>query len=188
MIQMIMEEPVFHQLRTLEQLGYNVFCLLRDTFGILGYTVTVYTQADKYSTEFVDQRIEAFLEMFNNILKETSEDDLDNVKEAVIKLKQCADIHLKEEVDRNWTEIISGDYMFDKIEKELNVIEHIKIDELREWMRSHTLNGSNFRKLSVQVVGTTSSADTDTENNKDTKANATDCKCVNFASYCVSRC
>ncbi|XP_043528977.1 nardilysin-like [Frieseomelitta varia] len=171
---MIMEEPVFNQLRTLEQLGYNVFCLLKDTFGILGYTVTVYTQADKYSTEFVDQRIEAFLEMFNNILKETSEDDLDSVKEAVIKLKQCADIHLKEEVDRNWTEIISGDYMFDKIEKELNMIEHIKIDELREWMRSHTLNGSNFRKLSVQVVGTANSADTDTENNKDIEANATD--------------
>ncbi|XP_017752516.1 PREDICTED: nardilysin-like isoform X2 [Eufriesea mexicana] len=163
---MIMEEPLFNQLRTQEQLGYNVFCLLRDTFGILGYSITVYTQADKYSTEHVDSRIEAFLEMFNNILKETSEKDLDSVKEAVITLKQCADIHLKEEVDRNWSEIITGDYMFERIENELNMIEHIKIDELREWIKSHTINGSNFRKLSVHVVGSDKSSDTQNNGNE----------------------
>ncbi|XP_003401691.1 nardilysin isoform X1 [Bombus terrestris] len=168
----IMEEPVFNQLRTLEQLGYNVFCLLRDTFGILGYTVTVYTQADKYSTEYVDNRIEAFLGMFNNILKEMSEKELDSVKETMIKLKWCADIHLKEEVNRNWSEIESGDYMFDRIEKELSVIECIKIDELREWMKSHTFNGSNFRKLSVHVVGTAKSSDTENNEGVETSANA----------------
>lgn len=180
-----MEEPVFNQLRTLEQLGYNVFCLLRDTFGILGYTVTVYTQADKYSTEYVDNRIEAFLTMFNNILKEMSEKELDGVKEAVIKLKRCADIHLKEEVDRNWSEIESGDYMFDRIEKELSVIEYIKIDELREWMKSHTFNGSNFRKLSVHVVGTAKSSDTENNKGVETSANAVNCKCTDFVLYYI---
>lgn len=164
---MYMEEPLFNQLRTQEQLGYNVFCLLRDTFGILGYSITVYTQADKYSTEHVDNRIEAFLTMFNNMLQGILEKDLDSIKEAVIKLKQCADIHLKEEVDRNWSEIITGDYMFDRIENELSMIEHITIDELREWMQSHTINGNNFRKLSVHVIGSAKS--TDMENNEGIK-------------------
>ncbi|XP_029044201.2 nardilysin [Osmia bicornis bicornis] len=154
LIIMIMEEPLFNQLRTLETLGYDVFCLLRDTFGILGYSITVHTQADKFSTEHAANRIEAFLQMFNDILKEMSDEDLESIKEALTKQKLCDDVQLKEEVNRNWPEIVSGNYMFDRIEKELLMIEQITIEELREWMISHTLNGKNLRKLSVHVVGT----------------------------------
>ncbi|XP_053986881.1 nardilysin-like isoform X2 [Hylaeus volcanicus] len=164
---MIMEEPLFNQLRTQEQLCYDVFCLMSDASSILGYTITVFTQVDKYSTEHVDQRIEAFLRAFNEILKETTEKDFKSIKEALIKQKQCADIHLREELDRNWPEITTGDYMFDRIENELITIESIKIDQLREWMNAHTINGSNLRKLSVHVIGTPKS--TDKENNKDVK-------------------
>ncbi|KAG7214075.1 hypothetical protein KM043_001439 [Ampulex compressa] len=165
---MIMEEPLFNQLRTLEQLGYNVFCLTRSTYGILGYSISVYTQADKYTTDHVDERIESFLGSFNKILKETSEKELDSVKDALIKLKQCADIHLKEEVNRNWAEITNGTYMFDHVERELVAIEDIGINELRDWMKSHTLEGSNLKKLSVQVIGTVpKDKDKDTEKEKD---------------------
>ncbi|XP_017794015.1 PREDICTED: nardilysin-like [Habropoda laboriosa] len=156
---LLMEEPLFNQLRTQEQLGYDVSCTPKNTYGILGYSIMVCTQADKYTTEHVDNRIEAFLEMFNNILKEITEKDFDRIKETLIKLKQHADIHLKEEVDRNWLEIIFDDYMFDRIEKQLQMIEHIKIDELREWLNSHAVGGSNFRKLSIQIVGTPTNTD-----------------------------
>ncbi|KAF7385820.1 hypothetical protein HZH66_011662 [Vespula vulgaris] len=151
---MIMEEPLFNQLRTQEQLGYDVSCLMRNTYGILGYSITVYTQADKHSTEHVDNRIEKFLKSFNKVLKETSEKDLESIKEALTKIKQCADIHLKEEVDRNWSEITNCDYIFDRLEKEIIAIDGIKIEELRNWMASHTINGDNLRKLSVHIIGT----------------------------------
>ncbi|XP_071572686.1 nardilysin [Temnothorax nylanderi] len=151
---MIMEEPLFHRLRTQEQLGYLVFCNLLDINGILGYSITVHTQADKYTTEHVDQRIEEFLKSFNKILEDFSEEELDDVKEALRKLKQCADIDLEEEVSRNWTEITKWRYMFDRLEREVLAIKNITINWLREWSAMHTLNGSNFRKLSVHVVGT----------------------------------
>ncbi|XP_018360056.1 PREDICTED: nardilysin-like isoform X1 [Trachymyrmex cornetzi] len=151
---MIMEEPLFNRLRTQEQLGYDVSCVLRDVNGILGYSITVHTQADKYTTEHVDQRIEEFLKSFNKILEEFSEEELDDAKEALRKLKQCADIDLEEEVNRNWHEITHWRYMFDRLEREVLAIKDIKINELREWSAKHTLNGSNFRKLSVHVVGT----------------------------------
>lgn len=151
--QMIMEEPLFNQLRTQEQLGYNVFCLLRDTFGILGYSVTACVQADKYTTEHVDKRIEAFLKSFKKMLNEMSEKELLSVKEALTKVKQCADIHLKEELDKNWAEITSGEYVFDRLQREVDAIGEITIEELRKWMEDHTIGGSNLRKLSVQIVG-----------------------------------
>lgn len=43
-----MEEPLFDVLRTKEQLGYSVFNMMRYTFGVLGYSVTVNCQADKF--------------------------------------------------------------------------------------------------------------------------------------------
>ncbi|KAK2589280.1 hypothetical protein KPH14_007833 [Odynerus spinipes] len=155
---MIMEEPLFNQLRTQEQLGYDVSCLMRDTFGILGYSITVHTQADKHSTEHVDSRIETFLKTFNKLLGETSEKELESMKEALTKTKQCADIHLKEEVDRNWAEITNRNYTFDRLEKEIIDIDSITIEELRNWMAAHTINGDNLRKLSVHIVGTNEKA------------------------------
>ena len=61
---MLMEEPVFDILRTKEQLGYTVFSMLRNTYGILGVSITVNTQATKFSADHVNARIEAFLEWF----------------------------------------------------------------------------------------------------------------------------
>ncbi|XP_018344745.1 PREDICTED: nardilysin-like isoform X2 [Trachymyrmex septentrionalis] len=168
---MIMEEPLFNRLRTQEQLGYDVSCVLRDVNGILGYSITVHTQADKYTTEHVDQRIEEFLKSFNKILEEFSEEDLDDAKEALRKLKQCADIDLEEEVNRNWHEITHWQYMFDRLEREVLAIKDIKMNELREWSTKHTLNGSNFRKLSMHVVGTDPKESAVKEAN-----NAEDCK------------
>merc|ERR1712150_317971 len=41
----LMEEPVFDILRTKEQLGYAVYSMLRNTYGILGVSITVNSQA-----------------------------------------------------------------------------------------------------------------------------------------------
>src|SRR5580765_1281452 len=103
---MVMVEPLFNQLRTKEQLGYDVSCFAINVWGILGYCIRIQTQADKYTTEHVDQRIEDFLKSFNKILEDLSEKDLDVVKEGLRQMKQCADIDLQQEVKRNWREII----------------------------------------------------------------------------------
>lgn len=151
---MVMKEPLFTQLRSKEQLGYDVSCVLRDIHGILGYSVTVHTQADKYTTEHVDKRIEEFMKSLDKILQKISEEELESLKETLRKMKQCADIDLEEEVSRNWIEIVRWQYMFDRLEREALAIRNIKIDELRQCAAKHTLEGDNFRKLSVHVVGT----------------------------------
>lgn len=68
----------------------------------------------------VDARIEAFLKRFSKILKNMKEKELEEVRSSLIKLKQLSDIHLKEEVSRNWNEITSGDYLFDRLEREVS--------------------------------------------------------------------
>lgn len=50
---MLMEEPVFDNLRTKEQLGYSVFSMMRYTFGVLGFSVSVNTQVDKFRSVII---------------------------------------------------------------------------------------------------------------------------------------
>uniref|UniRef100_A0A7M4E919 Nardilysin-like n=1 Tax=Crocodylus porosus TaxID=8502 RepID=A0A7M4E919_CROPO len=66
---MHMEEPCFNFLRTKQTLGYHVYPACRNTSGILGFSVTVATQATKNNTELVDKKIEEFLVCFEEKLK-----------------------------------------------------------------------------------------------------------------------
>lgn len=155
--QLMMEEPMFDQLRTKEQLGYEVHCEYKNSYGVLGICVTVFTQADKYTTEHVDERIEEFMKSFAKTLENITKDELDNFKQTLKKKKMYADVHLKQEVDRNWSEIQTEYYMFDRLQREVIALQSITLDDMRKWYAAYMQNGEHFRKLSLHVIGNTPS-------------------------------
>ncbi|KAG8132402.1 hypothetical protein E2320_010259 [Naja naja] len=116
---MYMEEPCFDFLRTKQTLGYHVYASCRNTSGILGFSVTVATQATKYNSEVVDKKIEDFFVCFEEKLKNMTEESFKTQVTALIKLKECEDSHLGEEVDRNWTEVVTQQYLFDRLVREV---------------------------------------------------------------------
>ncbi|KAK2835068.1 hypothetical protein Q5P01_015552 [Channa striata] len=148
---MHMEEPCFDFLRTKETLGYQVYPICRNTSGVLGFSVTVETQATKFNTEFVEAKIEEFLLSFGERLSGLSEDAFRTQVTALIKLKECEDAHLGEEVDRNWFEVVTQQYVFDRLNKEIEALKLFTQEELVSWFLEHRNNGS--RKLSVHVIG-----------------------------------
>ncbi|KAM4739813.1 nardilysin b isoform 2-T3 [Anableps anableps] len=147
---MHMEEPCFDFLRTKETLGYQVYPTCRSTSGVLGFSVTVETQATKFSSELVEQKIEDFLVSFGERLSSLSEETFRAQVTALIKLKECEDAHLGEEVDRNWFEVVTQQYLFDRLNREIEVLKVFSQEELVSWFLEH--RGSS-RKLSVHVVG-----------------------------------
>lgn len=153
-IDMVMEGPVFDQLRTREQLGYHVHCTNHNTYGILGISVTVNTQANKFSVSHVDQRIEAFLEEFLRTVKNMGEAEVVELKETLTSMKQTIDLTLKEEVDRNWSEIVHGEYVFDRLKQQVDLIQEITKEGVIKCLKELVgAKGPGYRKLSVQVVG-----------------------------------
>ena len=82
---LLMEEPVFDTLRTQEQLGYAVSMTVRNTYGVLGLSVTVNTQATKFTPQHVDSRIEAFFDNFMS--KNVNEETVSQAIQSLIKLK-----------------------------------------------------------------------------------------------------
>uniref|UniRef100_A0A672ZPU6 Nardilysin a (N-arginine dibasic convertase) n=1 Tax=Sphaeramia orbicularis TaxID=375764 RepID=A0A672ZPU6_9TELE len=148
---MHMEEPCFDFLRTKETLGYHVYPTCRNTSGVLGFSVTVETQATKFNTELVELKIEEFLTSFGEKLSELTEDAFNTQVTALVKLKECEDTHLGEEVDRNWSEVVTQQYVFNRLNKEIDALRQMSRSELVLWFQEH--RGQKSRKLSVHVVG-----------------------------------
>lgn len=71
------------------------------------------------STEFVEAKIEEFLVSFGERLSGLSEEAFKTQVTALIKLKECEDAHLGEEVDRNWFEVVTQQYVFKRLDKEV---------------------------------------------------------------------
>uniref|UniRef100_A0A4W6E603 Nardilysin convertase n=1 Tax=Lates calcarifer TaxID=8187 RepID=A0A4W6E603_LATCA len=148
---MHMEEPCFDFLRTKETLGYHVYPTCRNTSGVLGFSVTVETQATKFNTELVELKIEEFLASFGEKLNALTEEAFNTQVTALVKLKECEDTHLGEEVDRNWAEVVTQQYVFDRLNREIEALKQMSRAELVSWFQEH--RGQNSRKLSVHVVG-----------------------------------
>uniref|UniRef100_G3SN96 Nardilysin n=1 Tax=Loxodonta africana TaxID=9785 RepID=G3SN96_LOXAF len=148
---MHMEEPCFDFLRTKQTLGYHVYPTCRNTSGILGFSVTVGTQATKYNSEVVNKKIEEFLSSFEEKIENLTEEAFNTQVTALIKLKECEDTHLGEEVDRNWNEVVTQQYLFDRLAHEIEALKSFSKSDLVSWFKAH--RGSGSKMLSVHVVG-----------------------------------
>lgn len=158
-----MVEPCFATLRTKLQLGYTVNCTNHLTCGIVGISILVECQAYKFSTAFVDEQIENFLLQMDEILKKMTLEEFNTLINSVIMMKKTEDTHLEEEVLRHWLEITDGTYVFDRLEKEIEILQSLTLKSLQDWFTGEYL-GDNQRKISIQVVGSDGNA-TDKPNN-----------------------
>lgn len=149
LLMMIAEEPLFDCLRSKEQLGYDVFCKLHDNYGILGYSITVNSQETKFSAEHIDERIEVFRAGLLTLIQDTSDRVFEQYKESVIKIKLTDDNNLSDEVSRNWTEITTNEYAFDRAAKEVECLKNVTKSEFLAFYEKHLLEDT--KKFSVQV-------------------------------------
>lgn len=152
-----MEEPCFDILRTKSQLGYDVNCSNRNTNGIVGFTVGVCCSAEKFTSSYVDEQIELFLSMFAKKISELTQEEFATQVSSLIKQKSCSDLYLQEEADRHWGEIVSFDYLFDRLQREIDFLRTLTLEEFKDWCKlflplKHP-GEPHRRKLSVQIVG-----------------------------------
>ncbi|KAG5329001.1 NRDC protein, partial [Acromyrmex heyeri] len=152
LILMIMKEPLINEFRII---GIsNVSCDRTDINNILGFSITVYIQENKYTFEYLDYLIQDFLNLFCVKLSQFLEGKLDHVKERLRILKQSDDAKiLKNEVNRNWSEITKQQYIFHRYESEALAIENIDMYKLMTFFKEY-IDNSRIKKLRIYVEGT----------------------------------
>lgn len=149
LLMIIIEEPLFDVLRTQEQLGYDVSCSIRDNYGLLSYTITINSQENNHSAKYINERIEQFRVSHIDRMKTMSTDEFEQFKSSLIKIKLTDDNDLKDEINRNWSEITTDEYLFDRVDKEVTALQAITQEEFLEFYLR--IYNDNHRKLLIQV-------------------------------------
>ncbi|GAV91196.1 LOW QUALITY PROTEIN: hypothetical protein CFOL_v3_34595, partial [Cephalotus follicularis] len=143
---LIAKQPTFHQLRSVEQLGYITVLMQRNDSGIRGVQFII--QSAVKGPGHIDLRVEAFLKMFESKFYEMTYDEFKKNVNALIDMKLEKHKNLREESRFFCREISNGTLKFDRREAEL------KQQELIDFFNEHIKVGAPRKKtLSVRVGG-----------------------------------
>ncbi|XP_030570603.1 nardilysin isoform X1 [Drosophila novamexicana] len=151
LVDLVVEEPFFNQLRTKEQLGYSLGVYQRIGYGILAYILNINTQENKHTAEHVEARLEAFRSRMPELVAQLTDQEFDEVRETLINGKKLADYSLDDEVMRNWSEIVSMDYFFNRTDMQIQTLNSLTKDDVVTFLLDY--DKFHLRKLSVQVIG-----------------------------------
>ncbi|KAL5720801.1 nardilysin [Ranunculus cassubicifolius] len=146
----IINEPLFDQLRTKEQLGYVVQCSVRVTYRVLGFCFSV--QSSKYNPVHLHSRIDNFINGLQNLLDELDEESFENYRSGLIAKKLEKDPSLSDETSHLWGQIVDKRYLFDMSEKEVEELKSITKNEVVEFYNTYLKPTSKKRRRVVVRV------------------------------------
>ncbi|XP_059626381.1 nardilysin-like isoform X2 [Cornus florida] len=148
----IVEEPLFNQLRTKEQLGYVVDCSPRVTYRILGFCFRV--QSSEYNPVYLQGRIDNFINGLKELLDGLDDESFENYRSGLIAKLLEKDPSLSYETNRLWGQIVDRRYMFDLSEKEAEELRNIQKSDVTDWYSTYLRQSSpRCRRLAVRVWG-----------------------------------
>ncbi|CAN6454673.1 unnamed protein product [Victoria cruziana] len=157
---LVAKQPAFHQLRTLEQLGYIAILMHRNDSGIRGLQFIV--QSTVKDPGQLDERVEAFLKIFEDKLYALSIEEFENNVNALIEMKLEKHKNLRDESLFYWLEIEDGTFIFDRKEAEVAALRKLTRNDLIEFFDTYVrVRSPQRKKLSVQVFGGRHSAEYD---------------------------
>jgi len=145
-LEALMREKFFDDLRTKQALGYIVRLGTKEHRDVNGVFCLV--QSSVKSPEYLQNTISEFFRSFKweEIDAETYETFVNSV---IVELKQ-KDLKLEEEMARNFQEIKSKNYKFDKREHCVELLKTIKIEEVKDLFNK--LFFEEVRRLDIALV------------------------------------
>lgn len=151
MIQQIIEKPFYHQLRTVEQLGYLVWSGYRQSNKVDGLYFII--QSGVKDPIFLEERIDRFLTSYLDELKGLSDTEFDQFREALISKRKEKPKNLNEESHRYWSEIVSKRYDFNRLEKEIEQLKSLNLSQVIDAYKTYIVNSDTNKKISIHAFG-----------------------------------
>lgn len=146
-LQLMIEESAFDELRTNQCLGYHVELKVTNIYQYFGFSFRVAHQKDKFETQYVFSKMDEFLNQY--LEKNIEFDEFNKVRNALIALKSSPDDCLEQEFNRNQNEILDERFKFNRLELETEALENLKFEDVKN-LKNGFLCG---RVLSVEIIG-----------------------------------
>jgi secreted Zn-dependent insulinase-like peptidase len=146
----MMEEPMYDQIRTKDQFGYDVSCDVRWSWGIMGIVFSIVTNV-KSAKEAVE-RIDKFLVDF----REASFVNDDSFNESLVALAQNKlemFNSLSEECDSYWGEITDGRFEWQSWRNEAVCLRSIRKKDAMKFFDDWLMPGKCRNMMVVHVIG-----------------------------------
>lgn len=115
--------PFFDELRTKQQVGYMVDSYFDEYRGI--HTMSLATQSNRFPSHQCAIRIMEFLAMIKDKLLNIDEEEFQTYKNSIMNLITEKDLQLKKEMERQWVEVVSHQYFFERKEKQAELLTSI---------------------------------------------------------------
>ena len=149
-IDTLMQPQFYNDLRTSQQLGYIVnsgMTVMEKTLGLI-----FIIQSGEYNTETLEQRMDAFLEKFNDYLKELPYTELNHIKKSVLNSKLQKTTSVTAEAGRLFMLAFEQNAEFDTKSKEIRALEELTREDILDVVNSYLLP-SKQRKLILRMSG-----------------------------------
>lgn len=168
---LIAKQPAFHQLRSVEQLGYITVLMQRNYSGVRGVQIII--QSNVKGPGQLDLRVASFLKMFETKLYEMPSDEFKSNVNALIDMKLEKHKNLREESGFYWKEISDGTLKFDRRECEVAALKQLTQKELIDFFDEYIKVGVPQKKgLSVRVYGSAHSSEYKSDNSETAESNS----------------
>ncbi|KAK8007143.1 alpha/beta-hydrolase [Apiospora arundinis] len=149
LLDQIMHEPAFDQLRTKEQLGYDVSSGLQACYTTYGFRFIIQSER---ASEYLESRIDSFLSAQANALSNMSDTEFERHKRAVVVNLLKKEQNLNQENERHWAQIANEYYDFEAAQEDATHVKQLTKSDMIDFYSAHILPSSPTRaKLVVYL-------------------------------------
>lgn len=125
LLALIGQKPIFHQLRTLEQLGYIVWSSADNRLDVNGFKIQV--QSGRRPAYYLSERIDKFLATFQKTLLSMTQKQFEVYIETLMMSKLQSPVSMAVQTSWFWNEISKQEFVFQRKEIELYILNATKI-------------------------------------------------------------
>lgn len=150
LLQSVLDQPFFAQLRTKQQLGYIVAVEFsrEGLMSKIGFVIQSSTRSPDVLLDAVDK----FLRSFREVLAALSDAVLEQFRTSLEEQMLQADESLEEENKRWWSEILTFQYDWDRRRQEAALFRNISSRDLLALFDDHIAAGGALRRRVVSAV------------------------------------
>ncbi|KAL1225571.1 Insulin-degrading enzyme-like 2 [Cardamine amara subsp. amara] len=149
---LIAKQATFHQLRTIEQLGYIASLSQRIDSGVYGLQFII--QSSVKGPGHIDSRVESLLKDLESKLYNMSDEEFKSHVTTLIDMKLEKHKNLSEESWFYWGEIQNGTLKFNRKEAEVAALRELKKEELVDFFDEYIkVDAPKKKSMSICVYG-----------------------------------
>jgi len=149
LLELMVQQKAFDQLRTKEQLGYTVG--LNSYRAWAAQAIVIYARSDLASADYLDERAEAFIQSHLTELNATSDEHFENDKQALLHSLAVRDADLDAQTSRMWQEFEMHECNFHRTAQVQDEVQSLTKADIVDMYRRTFVDAASRRKLSVWV-------------------------------------